>query len=154
MRPRTLTLFVLPACVAAVTAIDAACFAASPQTIPPAAIKRVAVIVDAGLGKPARYGVGKLEDALRARDVVVSEAEDQVGASDLVLLTGLANAHGAAAAALAELKAAASNGAEALCVRTDGPYQGKPAIVVAGSDDVGLMYAALDLADRDRKSVV
>lgn len=144
---RTFSLLVLPACVMAVMAMVAAGFAAEPQRIP-ATVKKVTVIMEAGRGDPARCGAGKLKDALRGKGVEISEAESQLSGSDLVVLVGLGNGHGAAATALAELKASIPNGPEALCVRTDGRYLGKPAIVVAGSDDVGLMYAALDLADR------
>ncbi len=111
-------------------------------------IKKVVVITDAALGQPARHGVQKLEEALRAKEVEVSEGESQLSGADLVLLVGLGDGRGAAAAALAEMKAPSPRGAEALTVRTAARYREKPAIVLAGSDDTGLMYAALDLADR------
>jgi len=52
------------------------------------------------------------------------------------------------AAALAQLKVAVPAEAEAVAIRTGARYQRKPAIVLAGGDGAGLMYAALDLADR------
>ena len=52
-------------------------------------VNKVAVIADTALGEPARYGLRKLEAALRAKAIEVSEGEDQVSGSDLVLLVGL-----------------------------------------------------------------
>ena len=52
-----------------------------------------------------------------AKAIEVSEGEDQVNKSDLVLLFGLANRRGAAAAALEEMKTPAPSGPEALTVR-------------------------------------
>jgi hypothetical protein len=147
---RLFKLLVLPAALAAAMAIDATGWAAaSPAApVPAGAVRAVAVIGDAALDEPARHGVGKLEEALRARGVAVSEGEGRVGESDLVLLMGLGQGPGAAAAALVEMKAPAPGGAEALAVRTGARYRGKPAIVLTGFDGAGLMYAALDLADR------
>ena len=64
--PRTLKLFILLACIAVVTGIEAD-FAASPETTPilSGTIKKVAVVADTALGAPARYGLRRLEDALR-----------------------------------------------------------------------------------------
>lgn len=150
---RTFKLFVLPAVIAtgmAVEAIGVVVGAASPQKapVPAGAVKKVAVIADAALDEPARHGVRKLEEALRAKGVAVSEGEGQLSGSDLVLLVGLGTGSGPAAAALAEMKVPAPRGVEALTIRIGARYQGKPAIVLTGSDGAGLMYAALDLADR------
>ena len=48
---------------------------------------------------------------------------------------------------LREWKAPLPDGAEALTVWR-GNYQGKPAVILCGADARGLMYAALDVADR------
>jgi len=147
---RLFKFLVLPAYLAFAIAIDGANWAAASQAapVPDGAIKEVAVIADAGMDEPARYGVRKLEEALRARGVMVSEGEGRLGECDLVLVMGLGEGPGAAAAALAEMKAPAPSGAEALAVRTGARYRGKPAILLTGFDGTGLMYAALDLADR------
>ena len=149
---RIFKLFVLPACIAGVMTVETASLvtqAAGPQATPGSggAIKKVTMIADSGLDGPARYGIGKLEAALRAKGVAVSEDETQVSGSDLVLLAGIGG-RGAAAVALTGMRVAAPSGAEALAVSTAGRYRNKPAIVLAGSDGTGLMYAALDLADR------
>jgi hypothetical protein len=147
---RLFKLLVLPTCLATAMAVGTARRAAASQAapVPAGAIKEVAVIADAALDEPARYGVRKLEEALRARGVAVSEGEGRLGQSDLVVLMGLGDGPGPAAAALAEMKVPAPGGAEALAIRTAARYQGKPAILLTGSDGTGLMYAALDLADR------
>jgi hypothetical protein len=149
---RIFKLFVLPAFGAAVMAIAAniALQAATPQAAPSPAgpIKKVAVIADAVLDEPAWHGIRRLEAALRAKGVAVSEGEAQLSGSDLVLLMGLGAGRGAAAAALAGTKTPVPSGAEALTIRTSARYQKKPAMVLAGSDGAGLMYAALELAER------
>ena len=83
-----------------------------------------------------------------AKSIVVSEREDQFSGSDLVLLVGRGDGRGAVATALAEMNVPAPGGAESLAIRTGAQFHEKPAIILAGSDDTGLMYAALDLADR------
>ena len=117
---------------------------------PAAAIKvhKVAVILDPTLDAPARHGVTKLEEALRAKGITVAEGAGEVGGSDFAVVAGVMAARGPAAVAIGEMKATVPGGAEALTMRTGATYRGKPAIVLAGSDAVGLMYAELDLADR------
>ena len=150
----TFKLRVLPALVAAGVAIGAASVAieaASPQrtaSSPAIAVKNVAVIADATLDAPARHGIRKLEEALRAKGVTVSEGGGQLIGSDFVVLVGLGASHGPAAIALGAMKAPVPDDAEALTIRKGARYQGKPAILLVGADGTGLMYAALDLADR------
>ena len=146
-----LKVFVCPLLVAmAIGAATLANGANSPElpSVSTGTIRKVTLIADAGLDEPARYGIQKLEAALRAKNVAVSEGEDQVSGSDVVLLVGLGTGRGAAAAVLAGMKVPVPSGAEALTIRTRARYQEKPALVLAGSDGTGLMYAALDLADR------
>ncbi|MGA3239348.1 MAG: hypothetical protein ABSG03_23990, partial [Bryobacteraceae bacterium] len=123
--------------------------AASHQAAPGPAgrIKKVGVVADAALDERARYGIRRLEAALRSKGIAVSEG-GQVSGTDFVLLAGVGSGNGAAAAALAQLKAAVPAEGEAVAIRTAARYQRKPAIVLAGGDGAGLMYAALDLADR------
>ncbi len=113
-----------------------------------ATVSKVVVIADGGLGDSAKSGVAKLEAGLRGKGVVVTEDGGQVSEADRVVLAGLMDGHGAAATALSEMKVTVPGGAEALTVQTGARYQQKPAIVLAGADNIGLMYAALDVADR------
>lgn len=110
-------------------------------------VKSVAVISDASLDAPARFGVNKLIDALRIKGLTVVDSNDLNG-SDFVILVGLANGNGAAAQALIEQKIPRPTGEEALVSRKQAMYRGKPAIILAGSDGTGVMYSALDLAER------
>jgi hypothetical protein len=141
---------ILPAMLAAGLANLAVQAANSQKTAsaPFPAVKKVAVIADATMDAPARWGIQKLEEALRAKGIGVSEGADQLNGADLVLLVGLSAGRGPAAMVLAETKTSPPEGAEALTVRIGAKYRGKPAIVLVGSDGTGLMYAALDLADR------
>ncbi len=115
-----------------------------------ATVKKVVVITDPTLDARSRHGVGKLEEALRGKGIAVSDGTGQLAASDFVVVAGIASGRGPAAAALAEMHAPAPTGAEALTARKGAMYRGKPAIVLAGADGTGLMYAALDLAERVR----
>ena len=51
---------------------------ATPQKAVPAPVRKVAVIADSTLDAPARYGVRKLVDALRAKGVAVSSSMPQL----------------------------------------------------------------------------
>lgn len=152
--PSTIKLVVLPALVAAGLAIGAAGVAldaAGPQRNAPGpatVIKNVTVIADATLDAPAWHGIRRLEEVLRAKGVAVSEDGGRLNGADFVVLAGLGTSRGPAAVAFGAMKAAVATDAEALTVRTGAKYRGKPAIVLAGADGAGLMYAALDLADR------
>lgn len=113
-----------------------------------AGVRVVSVITDSALDSPARYGITKLEEALRAKGVKVTESSGALAGSDIAIVAGLGTGSGAAAQVLQEINAKAPAGAEALVIRTGATYDGKPALVLAGADASGLMYAALDLAER------
>ncbi len=109
---------------------------------------KVAVVTDAAEDPPSRNGRMKLEQALREKGCTVTEGTRGIAGADFELLAGVMPAHGPAAVAIDAMKAPVPSGAEALTVRTGARYRGKPAIVLAGADASGLMYAELDLADR------
>src|ERR1700733_727227 len=111
-------------------------------------VHTVAVITDPALDAPARHGLTKLEETLRAQGIMVSEDAGAISSSDFAIVAGVMAARGPAAVAIGQMKATVPEGAEVLTVRTGATYRGKPAIVLAGSDASGLMYAELDLADR------
>ncbi len=111
-------------------------------------VHKVAVIVDPTVDPPSRHGISKLEETLRSKGITVTESTAQAGGADIVLVAGLAGGGGAAAKTLVQMHAPVPAGAESLTVRRTATYQGKPAVLLAGSDGAGLMYAALDLADR------
>src|SRR5437762_1763611 len=103
-----------------------------PAAAMPAATKTVVIVADAALPAPARHGIVVLENALRAKQIAVSEDSSQLAAADAVVLADLAP----------------SAGAQSLTIRKGARYRNKPALALTGGDAVGLMYAALDTADR------
>lgn len=109
-------------------------------------IHRVVVIADLSGSAPARHGVAKMEQALRAHGVEVSESAEDFAHADAAVLAGIYGGSGPALSALGNVPP--PSGPETLVVHTGATYRGKPAIILCGGDGVGLMYAALDLAQR------
>ncbi len=115
---------------------------------PAAAGVSVTVVTDPALGPPARYGLAKLEAALRAKGVAVHGAQRLSAAqSDIVVLAGLCSSGGPAAAALKVENVRCPETPESLVIRRT-EARGRPALLLCGSDARGLMYAALDTARR------
>lgn len=109
-------------------------------------VTHVVVLNDAQESLPAKHGVARLEQVLRSRGIVVSENEADVSRADMVVLAGVAGASGRVAAALGS-SAQLPQGPEALSIHR-GHYENRQAIVLCGGDGAGLMYAALDVAQR------
>ena len=107
-----------------------------------ASAARVAIVADPNLGPPARHGLTTLTESLKDKGFIVDTGSP--AGADFVVLAGLpADRRVAAALARGTLPV----GPQALAVRRT-TWQGKPAVVLCGSDSRGLMYAALDVADR------
>jgi hypothetical protein len=104
----------------------------------------IALIADAGLADPASYGIARLREALRSRGFRILDAPTAQQA-DAVIIAGLRS--GAAGKTLASWGGVVPDAAEALAVRK-GTYRNKPAVVICGADARGLMYAAIDTAER------
>ena len=90
--------------------------------------QRVAIVADGQLAAPAKYGLSKLQDSLRAKGFDVN---GPAAGADYVIVANLG----------------APGGREALAIRHS-QYGGKPALTLSGGDARGLMYAALDVAER------
>ena len=131
-----------------ITAAQSAFAQASSSNTKPSsnAIRKVVVLSDTDSSAPARHGVAKLEAALQSRNISVSESSSDVSGTDMVVVAGTTGDNGPAAGALGAGEA--PTGKESLAVRVGVTYQKKPAIVICGGDGTGLMYAALDLAQR------
>ncbi len=108
----------------------------------------VSLVPDAALGRASRYGVDKLQAALRARGWAVQIAPS-VGAAtgDRLVVVGTTTGNGMAVRLRREAGLTVPSAAESLAVRNT-QVLGKPAVVLCGADDRGLMYATLDTADR------
>jgi hypothetical protein len=89
----------------------------------------VAVVPRGELAGSAKYGVNRLEQALRAKGFTLTE---KAAAADYLFVAETATL---------------PTGPESLAIHR-GTYQGKPAVMLSGGDARGLMYAALDTADR------
>jgi hypothetical protein len=108
-----------------------------------AAAQKVAVIVSRDLSYPARHGVTVLENAIRAKGLTIVSGPE---AADYLIFAGGETAVTAARS----LKGAGfefQKAPDALDV-IRGRIGQKPVVVLAGGDSRGLMYAALDTADR------
>src|ERR1022692_508222 len=107
--------------------------------LPATAARQVVLVTDGELAPPARHGLAKLQEALRAKgfDIAANAAQ-----ADYVILacTGPSDT-------LQQWKAPAPAGRESLTIWR-GRYRDKPAIALRGGDARGLMYAALDTAGR------
>src|SRR5450432_2842573 len=115
---------------------------------PAAAAKRVALVTEGELAAPARHGLDKLEQALRRKGFEIAPTAGAPTA-DFIILAGVrSNSNGGAVeTAIRSAKGALPEGAEALTVQR-AVYRSRPAVVLYGADARGLMYAALDTADR------
>ncbi|UCD51083.1 MAG: hypothetical protein JSW27_00320, partial [Phycisphaerales bacterium] len=111
---------------------------------------RVGIVADPSLDRPAAYGLERLADALQGKGCEVQRlASTQVDSPglDVLVLAGQSVDRGAASDMLKTLNVPLPEGPEALVVRRT-VMEGKPAVILCGSDARGLMYAALDAADR------
>jgi hypothetical protein len=109
---------------------------------------QVALVVPGELPTPVGYGVSRLEQSLRAKGFAVTRTTDVASArGDFVILAGTSAGQSAAASALQTLKVALPSGPETLTVQRD-TINGAPALILCGGDARGLMYAALDTAER------
>ncbi len=108
----------------------------------------VMVVTGGVSAPPAEFGLRELEAALRARGVRVARvdavAEARGGA---LVVAGLCGGDGAAAALLRVENVKAPEAPESLVIHKTA-VSGSPAVVLCGSDQRGLMYAALEVAER------
>src|ERR1035441_4893101 len=107
--------------------------------LPAMAARQVAVVTEGELAPPARHGLAKLRDALRAKGY---DLADSAAHAEYVILAGIGPSD-----TLQQWKAPVPAGREALTIWR-GRYLDKPAIALLGGDASGLMYAALDTAGR------
>lgn len=112
----------------------------------------ISLVVDGQPGLAARHGLIRLTEVLTGKKVSVEKTNSLAQArGKTILVAGLATQNGTAANLLRKVNHPLPQGAEALVIRQI-RWQGKPTWVIAGSDDRGLMYAELDVADRIARS--
>jgi hypothetical protein len=109
---------------------------------------RVSLIQDPGAGAAARHGVQKVEAALQVKGLRYEEVANlQAAHGQIVIVAGIPSASGPAAERAKALGLTVPAAAESLVIRkTD--WKGKPLLLLTGSDDRGLMYSLLEVADR------
>lgn len=136
--------FIHPTILAALVlllVISLNCFAAP-------ANPQLSIVTDPTPAASVSYGLGKLTDALKAKNISfekVKSLEQARGKS--VLVTGLSAGSGAAAQLLQAGKQAVPEVAEALTIWKTS-WQKKPVWVVSGFDERGLMYGLLEVSKR------
>jgi hypothetical protein len=96
--------------------------------------QKVALITNASPGSPAAHGIAVLRESIEAKGL---EVVDSAAGADYQIVVG------GPAAVVSSLP----KGSEAFAVWR-GQLHGKPAVVLAGADSRGLMYAALDTAEK------
>ncbi len=108
----------------------------------------ISVVTDGVMGQEGLHGLDKLSDALHAKKITFEKVTSASGAvGKTLIVVGLADGNGTAARLLKDGKHDVPKTAEALTIwKTE--WQNKPATVISGYDEKGLMYALLDVANR------
>ena len=101
---------------------------------------KITVVARGELAPPAQYGLARLQAALQARGLLADSL------ADTVVLVGTASTP-EIATALRQAGSRLPVGPESIAIAR-GRFQGRPALILAGGDARGVMYAALDTADR------
>ncbi len=97
---------------------------------------------------PSAHGLQKVIASLDTLGVTINQdLKANEEATDYYMLLGKSSEENEATQLLQELKLSLPNEKEGLQIKKT-TYKGKPALVLCGADDVGLMYAALDVAKR------
>ncbi len=109
---------------------------------------RIALIQDAELSGPAQHGISKLISILESRNISVTITND-TGAevADYYIFAGLWGGNESVDLHLKVLNIQVPEAPEALVIQRS-EYKGKPALILCGFDETGLMYAILDAAKR------
>lgn len=121
------------------------CWGLSAKSFP-----EISIVTDPRPGTVARHGVDELTEALENKGVPFEEARSLRSArGGHILVVGSADGNGVAAILLREGGREVPRSSEALTIWNTS-RAGKPVTVIAGHDDRGTMYAALEVADRIR----
>lgn len=97
---------------------------------------------------PSTHGLTKLNQVLDSLNVTVNlSPKTNESESDYYIFAGLSSKENKATQLLKELQLAIPKEKEALLIKKT-TYNDKPALILYGGDEVGLMYACLDVAKR------
>jgi len=109
----------------------------------------VSLVIDRQVGNPVRHGLKKVTAAFAEKGLSVQEVFSLDNAQgNVVVVAGLARGSGAAAELLrSQERLSPPEGPEALLIQFT-KSKSKKLLLISGSDDRGLMYALLDVADR------
>jgi len=108
----------------------------------------VMLITDSFLTPPALYGLDELKQGLEDQGYTVTSADAlDTAKADFYILAGIEDNQGPVCAFLRVSNVRSPSGPEALVVQRS-TIRHKPALILWGADDRGLMYAALDVAER------
>jgi hypothetical protein len=108
----------------------------------------ISIVTDPMSGQPAKHGVEKIITALRDKHVSFEQTSSLNAAKGrMLIIAGLATNQLFSAKAFKEFRQSVPTNAEALAIQKM-DYNGKPVFAIAGSDERGLMYAELDVAQR------
>ena len=109
---------------------------------------QVSIVADPTAGAPIRHGVEGLEAALKAKGVRYEVVSDPEGArGQMLILAGLPASSIAIAARVKALGITVPTAPESLVIHMT-KWKEKPVLLLTGSDDRGLMYSLLEVADR------
>ena len=111
---------------------------------------QVSIVQEGQPGPATMHGWDKVKAALAAADVRYEEVSDAKAAHGEVLIAAgpwFDSASGSVAERIRALGVKMPDKPESLVIHR-GEWQGKQALLVSGSDDRGLMYALLEVADR------
>jgi hypothetical protein len=111
------------------------------------ATRRVILVASGQLDASAKYGLEMLRQSLNAKGLAVETAGAGEKAQGHFFIVAGVRSDTQEAGLLRAIKTPLPQGPQALVIRRT-MYQGKPALILCGSDALGLMYAALDVADR------
>ncbi len=109
---------------------------------------QVSIVADPSVGVPVRHGLDKLEAALKAKGVRYEEVSNPEGArGQTLIIAALPASSTAVAARIKDLGITVPSASESLVIRMT-KWKEKPALLLTGSDDRGIMYSLLEVADR------
>src|SRR5258708_4178092 len=109
-------------------------------------VPEISICTDTIIGVPVRHGLDKLSSVLASKHISFEKVSSPDKArGNYLLVAGLAYGNGAAATLLKAGGHSITRVPEALTI-WHSSWRQKPALVISGYDDTGLMYALLDIA--------